>query len=162
VALVNSFLAKRIHWQTEASSNREKFLFDLYEFNRIIIAANNLDEAINKAINSISEIFNTSVAIALPDPANKLNLKITATGEASLNTSEQAIATWVYQNGQPAGKTTYTLSSSEWYYLPLKNNNRVLGVLGIKLTATTKSLTYEQNRLLESFANTIALALSHT
>jgi two-component system sensor histidine kinase KdpD len=160
VALVNSFLAKRVRSQADASSNREKYLSALYEFNKVIMSADNIDDAISQATKSIVETFSAKVAIFLPDVSNNLIIKTMVIAENDLSDAELAIAAWVYQNGQVAGKNTYTLSSSEWYYLPLRANNKVLGVLGIKEKQAKTNLTYEQNRLLESLANTLALVIS--
>lgn len=159
VAIVNSFLAKRIRWQGEVSSSREKFLSALYEFNRVMMTANNIDDAINSATTSISEAVSANSLIFLPDSLHHLTLRSMNSADNTLSESELAVASWVYQNGQPAGRNTDTLSASEWYYLPLKSANRVLGVLGVKVNPHQSLLTYEQNRLLESFSNTLALTI---
>jgi len=66
---------------------------------------------------------------------------------------------WVYKNGLPAGRNTQTLSSAKWHYLPLKSEETTYGVLGYLPIQQDKFLSSEQQRLLESFANIIAMYL---
>ncbi len=48
-----------------------------------------------------------------------------------LDVREQAVAQWVFDHGQAAGKTTQTLPAAKGLYLPLKTSRGVVGVLGV-------------------------------
>jgi two-component system sensor histidine kinase KdpD len=72
---------------------------------------------------------------------------------------EQAVATWVLQHNQPAGRGTDTLAGAKNSYLPLKAAHNVIGVLGMGVNESAGSLMPEQWRLLESFANQAAQAM---
>ena len=130
ISLVVSLLAKSIYWQTENTRNRERFLASLYSFSREIMAAHNIDDILERSTKNISEAFDCNVIILLPDEAEQLQ-EAARQGEFGLDEKEKAVATWVYQNSQSAGKNTNTLSSAAWYYLPIKIEGKVLGVLGI-------------------------------
>jgi len=69
------------------------------------------------------------------------------------------IALWVYKNVMNAGRNTQTLASANWNYLPLKAEDMIFGVLGFTPTKQEGFLSSEQQRLLESFANIIAMYL---
>ena len=72
---------------------------------------------------------------------------------------QSTVALWVYKNGMNAGNNTQTLASANWHYLPLKAEDTTFGVLGFTPTKQEGFLSSEQQRLLESFANIIAMYL---
>lgn len=61
-------------------------------------------------------------------------LKIWARSDAALAFTENdyAIAHWVYNNGEPAGKGTQTLVASEYVFLPMLTEVGTVGVIGLK------------------------------
>jgi two-component system, OmpR family, sensor histidine kinase KdpD len=160
ISVIVSFLSKGIRWQTESTRNRERFLAALYAFSREIMAAKNADDILERSSKNISEAFDSNVVILRSDVAGHL-LEVARQGELELDEKEKAVATWVYRNAQPAGKNTNTLSSAIWHYLPLKTEDKIIGVLGISPIKTERFLSPEQQRLLESFANIIALFLQN-
>lgn len=70
------------------------------------------------------------------------------------------MATWVFRQGEPAGRHTATLPAASLPYLPLRTPRLVVGVLGVTLPAAPFAV--EQRRLLEAFANQGALAIERT
>lgn len=158
ISLIVSFLAKGIRWQNETTKHRERFLASLYAFSREIMDASNLKEILDKASTHISEAFRSDVVILLPDENNQLQVR-EKQGELEFDEKEKAVALWVYKNGMNAGKNTQTLASANWHYLPLKAEDTTFGVLGFTPTKQEGFLSSEQQRLLESFANIIAMYL---
>lgn len=158
ISLIVSFLAKGIRWQNETTKHRERFLASLYAFSREIMDANNLEEILDKASTHISEAFRSDVVILLPDENKQLQV-VEKQGELEFDEKEKAVALWVYKNGMNAGKNTQTLASANWHYLPLKTEETTFGVLGFTPTKQEGFLSSEQQRLLESFANIIAMYL---
>lgn len=158
ISLILSFLSKGIRWQNETTRHRERFLSALYSFSREIMNAGNLEEILNRASTHISEAFQSDVVILLPDENNQLKVK-EKQGENIFDEKEKAVALWVYKNGQIAGKNTQTLASANWHYLPLKAEDKTFGVLGFTPNKQEGFLSSEQQRLLESFANIIAMYL---
>lgn len=158
ISLIVSILAKGIRWQTETTRHRERFLSALYSFSREIMDASNLKEILDKASTHISEAFRSDVVILLPDENNQLQV-VEKQGEIVFDEKEKAVALWVYKNGMNAGKNTQTLASANWHYLPLKTEDTTFGVLGFTPNNQSGFLSSEQQRLLESFANIIAMYL---
>lgn len=158
ISLGVSALAKGIRWQTESTRHRERFLSSLHSFSREIMKANNLDEILDKASTHISEAFQSNVIILLPDENNQLKVEAKQ-GKIEFDEKEKAVALWVYKNGLNAGKNTQTLASANWHYLPLKAEDITFGVLGFTPTKQEGFLSSEQQRLIESFANIIAMYL---
>lgn len=160
ISLILSFLSKGIRWQNETTRHRERFLSALYSFSREIMNAGNLEEIIDKASTHISEAFQSDVVILLPDENNQLLIR-EKQGNTEFDEKEKAVALWVYKNGQNAGKNTQTLASANWHYLPLKTEETTFGVLGFTPNKQEVFLSSEQQRLLESFANIIAMYLKN-
>lgn len=158
ISLILSFLSKGIRWQNETTRHRERFLSALYSFSREIMNAGNLEEILDRASTNISEAFQSDVVILLPDENNQLQVR-EKQGEITFDEKEKAVALWVYKNGQIAGKNTQTLASANWHFLPLKAEETTFGVLGFTPTKQEGFLSSEQQRLLESFANIIAMYL---
>lgn len=158
ISLIISFLAKGIRWQNENTRLRERFLSSLYSFSREIMNANNLDDILDKASMHITGAFQSEVVILLPDENNQLKV-VKKQGELAFDEKEKAVALWVYKNGLAAGKHTQTLASAHWHYLPLKAEDTTFGVLGFTSKNQESFLSSEQQRLLESFANIIAMYL---
>lgn len=158
ISLILSFLSKGIRWQNETTRHRERFLSALYSFSREIMTAGNLEEILGKASTHISEAFQSDVVILLPDENNQLQVR-EKQGEIVFDEKEKAVALWVYKNGQVAGKNTQTLASANWHYLPLKAEEATFGVLGFTPNNQEGFLSSEQQRLLESFSNIIAMYL---
>lgn len=160
ISLVVSLLAKGIRWQTESARNRERFLSSLYSFSREIMATRNVDDILERSTKNISEAFDCNIAILLPNEDDQLQ-EVAKQGDRDIDEKEKGVATWVYRNAQPAGRNTNTLSSAIWHFLPLKTGFKVIGVLGITPFNPARFLTPEQQRLLESFTNIIALGLQN-
>jgi two-component system sensor histidine kinase KdpD len=159
VSLVTSYFAKSVRQEAESSRHRERFVYSLYTFTKAIMAAQGLDNIFERAVKSISEAFECDVAIFLPDETGRLQLKAADKPGVTLSETEKAVAVWVYNNGQPAGKSTNTLSSAAWYYLPVKMSEKTIGAVGIKTADPEKLLTQEQDQLLESFISIVGLGV---
>jgi len=160
VSVITSVLAKLARLQAENSRNREKFISALYAFSKEIMQAKTLDDILKRAVSYIADAFESDIAILIPDSKGNLQVKAEKTDykNSTFDEKDLAVASWVYNNAQPAGKGTKTLSSEKWHFLPLKTKESTLGVISLRYD----NLTPEQNHLLESFANIFALAVLKT
>lgn len=162
VFLVISSLAKLIKWQSESARRRERFLSSLYSFNREMMISKTYLDMLSRAARYISEAFESQVVILLPDENENLDVKAETNKKINLTENDRAAASWVYKNGLPAGINTHTLSSLQWYFLPLIVQDKTIGVIALSPANKNNQLTPEQNTLLESFANLVALTLYKT
>ena len=160
VSIITSFLAKLIRWQAENSRNRERFISALYTFSKEMMQAKTIEDILNRAVNYIADVFDCDIIILTSDSEDNLEVKAEKTNykNSTFDEKDLAVASWVFKNAQPAGKGTKTLSSEKWFYLPLKTKENTLGVIAL----TFETLTPEQNHLLESFINIVALAVFKT
>lgn len=160
VSLSISLLGRLVRWRAESARHRERFIYALYNFGREMMSAESIQDILYRAVNSMSDAFESDVVILLPDSSGGLSFMTKSKDDLVLNETEVAVAIWVYKNGRPAGKSTNTLSSANWYYYPLRAQDSTIGVIGLVNSDLTKMISPEQKRLLESFASVVALALS--
>jgi two-component system sensor histidine kinase KdpD len=85
-------------------------------------------------------------------------LKIWTRSDPALAFTENdyAIASWVYNNGEPAGKGTKTLVAAEYVFLPLRTEEGTVGVIGLK--ADFGLLMPQEKYILSAIANLSAIA----
>jgi len=158
VGLVISGLTARVREQVDVAQQRTAQTLAMYELSRDLAATAALDQIVQTVIRHVEQTFARRTVIFLPAGER---LQLTAGSAAlALDENERAVADWVFQHGEPAGRNTNTLSAANLHYLPLKTPRRVVGVLGVAAAASREPvLTPEQRRLLEAFANQAALAI---
>jgi two-component system sensor histidine kinase KdpD len=158
VGLVISTLTARVREQANAARRREAQTAASYDFSRSLAAAAGLEAITQAIVTHVKQVFNREVVILLPEgdtlSSHTLNPGFT------LDEHEHAVATWTFQNGQPAGRGTQTLPAAGLRYHPLKTVRGIVGVLGVQPTnPRTGQLTPEQVRFFESFASQSAVAI---
>ncbi len=159
VGSVTSILTDQVRWQRESARQRERFVSALYSFSRTLMAAEDIDSILDHATKEISEAFECQVMILLPDKSGKLQVRAQLGDQIVFDERKLGVATWVFEHGQPAGRGTETLSSATLFYQPLKAKEITVGVLGVRLGGIDRLLSPDQRRLMESFANIIAMAI---
>ncbi len=161
VAVITGLLADMVKRQQGNAVKRERFVSALYSFSRDLMTARALDEILDKANRTISDAFQCEVVILLPDSSGSLKLASKSDEEILFSENDFGVATWVFQQGRPAGQGTETLSSAAWRFLPFKDQRGIFGVLGVHTRQPGQFLSPEK-RLLDAFANIVALALART
>ncbi len=150
VALVVGQLTARLRERERAEHDRESRAVALYRISRALAASTTLDQALRAALAEVG----ADAAVLLPGP-NGLDRHAAST--LAISAKEESVATWAYQNRQPAGRFTDTLPESDAMHLPLLTGDRSEGVLAIRLADTP---TLAQRELLEACAAQLAIALA--
>ncbi|HHY95233.1 MAG TPA: GAF domain-containing protein, partial [Firmicutes bacterium] len=119
-----------------------------------------IEGMLQAAATVVAETVDGEAVVLMPDRTGKLELKagVPAPPGSWLDENEHAVARWVFTHGQLAGKGTDTLAGSDFLYLPLKTGEKNLGVLGVRPAHPERHLSPEQRRLLEAFADLLAVA----
>lgn len=157
VGLMISSSASLLRDQVDQLRQRESNARAVNALGKQLTAAVDLDSVVQVVTRVLSQTFERDVIILLPEGSTLLEK--TAVSGLSLDANEQAVALWAYENGQPAGRGTQTLSAAAMHFLPLKTAQGVVGVLGVKSPDQSRYLTQEKRMLLDSFANLAALAI---
>jgi two-component system, OmpR family, sensor histidine kinase KdpD len=130
----------------------------LYAMSRELSGALTTEQILEIALEHVQGVFEAPCAVLLADDEGKVRyLPGDRTGE--LTDADSSIAQWVYDHEQPAGLGTGTLAGTAVHYLPLRAPVRTRGVLALKPRNERLIFVPEQQRLLETFAAQIALAL---
>lgn len=158
VGLVVSLLTSTVREQAVAAKRREQQTAASYQYSRALAAAATLEEILNATIHNIRQVFNREVIILLPDTATKNLIDHADDPDYGIDDHDYAVATWVFEHGRPAGRSTETLPGSAMRYHPLYTARGVVGVLGV-MPPAHGHLSTEQNHLLEAFASQAAVAL---
>ena len=159
VGIITSLLADTVKKQVEYTRQRETFISSLYDLSKDLLTSHDLDDILEKSTRYISESFNYDVLILLPNDDNN-NLEVVSRfgTKRDFDKHENGVATWVFQHGQAAGCGTETLSSSKWFHIPLKAQEKIMGIMAL---SSDVNITSEQRHLIEAFASVISLALSN-
>jgi two-component system sensor histidine kinase KdpD len=159
VAVVISGLTKRIREQADAALAREMRTASLYAMSRELATTRLLEPLLLAAARHVHEVFESSVAILLPDADGHLAPAIRAGPTFELDAKEDAVVAWVWGHDQPAGLSTDTLPSARALYVPLRGSRGKLGVLGVLPTEARRFVDPDQRQLLETFASQMAAAV---
>lgn len=154
VALLISQLTAKFRFEAKIATYRERRTNALYELAQALASALTTTQIIQIANQQLVPLFQSHILFYLPDSQNKLHVVESDTHEADLG-----IAQWVYDHQEMAGLGTNTLPSNQWLFLPLKAPMRTRGVLAIHPSEMRSIFVPEQQRLLDTCALQIALAL---
>ncbi len=158
--LVTGTLSARLKSQVTYSRQNENRVSTLYSLSKDIAAVDKLENVLESIVRKVADTLDGQVVILLPDEKDKLDLRQSSNSPNFLNQSELAVAVWVYERGQKAGRGTETLGAAEALYLPLSTEQGIQGVLGIRFDETDGQFAPERIRLLEAFAGLAAVAMN--
>lgn len=159
VGVVISTLTARLRDAIGASRLRERHTASLHALSRKLATSRGQDDILRATVVHVAELFDSQVAILLPDIKGRLNTRLSYPPGLALNDKEQGVAQWSFDLGQMAGQGTDTLPSAELTYIPLLAVNGTMGALGLKPADAKRLFIPDQLRLLEALAQQAALAL---
>jgi len=158
-SLVISTLTARLQFQAESARRRERRTAALYAISRELTATQDRGEIARIALKHVREAADVRAVVLLPDQDRKLLPTGAEANGLLLNQHEEAVAKWVLDHGQTAGRGTATLPGAEGVYLPLTTPRGTVGVLGVAPPSAAQTVDLEQLHLLEAFAGLVALAI---
>lgn len=146
--------------QSAKIAYRTKILFDT---DKLLSKAGNRSEIIEAAAEQIMKLLDKNIII-FENIEGQLSKPHLFGINASLNSSfdmerELKTAEWVLKNNHAAGATTDTLSDAKYFYLALRVNERVYGVVGIE--TENSPLDAAEYGILLSILGECALALEN-
>jgi len=161
IALVTGTMATKLRSELEKTRHREKRTLALYALSKKIAAESDLQKVLKTITEKIAEAINGEVIILIHDSdADVLNeVAATPPGSTLPDDKEHAVAHWVLEHGQNAGKGTAILRGAGEAFFPVKVEDKTLAVLAIKPDSEEGTLTPGQLQLIEAFANLTAVAI---
>jgi two-component system sensor histidine kinase KdpD len=158
IALMISTLTSRLHQQARLTRERQRRTESLYYLSRELAGIVGRQQLLTAAQHRLTETFGADVTMFMPDQTRKLSPTVGGHTTFATNPNEIAVAQWVFEHNQIAGRGTETLSEAMALYVPLVSPQGAVGVIGIR-GDTSQLLAPVQKQLLETFASQIALAI---
>lgn len=163
VAFLVGGKSESLRKELESTRRRESNVNSLYRFSSRIAAVDATETIMEEFVSHVGRELQRTVMIFVPE-AKTLRLHacydptrdITVT-DFKLAPSEFAVAAWVQEHGQVAGRSTETLPGAENLFLPLLNGKQVIGVVGIAID--TQKLSPEERAVLGAWVSLLAIAL---
>jgi len=159
VGLVISSLASGLRLQAHTATLRERRTAALYAMARELATASSLDDIAKSSLSHLAKVFDASGMILLKRTDGTMRSLGAAGTAALLECADSGIADWVFTQQTIAGVGTDTLPAANAIYLPLNGTLGKVGVLVVHRNNRRPPLVSEQQRLLEAFANQIAVAV---
>jgi two-component system sensor histidine kinase KdpD len=158
VAVVSSQLASRVRDQALLAQRNAAQNSSLAGFARQLTGISNRDELAQLLCGEVGRLLGVHTLLLLPD-GSELILRAAVPPDARLEAIEQAASRWAFDHNQPAGRSSETLTASEWLFHPLAAGGRVLGVFGIARPDAGTPVRSDQLPLLLSLIDQAELAL---
>lgn len=163
-AIITSTLTAKAKNEAKLSSLREKRTRILYQINKSLLKVRSMNQIAEIGGEAISKLFSRSVIIVTVNSSDSL-------GEPyiyAFNNDERAAVfesffemqaiSETFKTGDPVGAGTAVFADRAAYYLPVKGQNEILGVIGVSCFER-QLLSDEQKILLEAVTTQIALAI---
>jgi two-component system, OmpR family, sensor histidine kinase KdpD len=149
-------MVSRIRAHEKTERERQERATALQLLTREVTAATSLDEMLKKAAEQTAEVFKADIAMLLPGPEGRLSPHGASAWE--IPEQEHAVAAWVFEQGQAAGKFTSIFSTTPSLYVPLAFHGDTLGVMGLRLRQEFPPTVHQRN-LLDAFSQQIAAVI---
>ncbi len=159
IGLVIATLTANVRQQNRVAGARERRTAALYAMSRELAVTRGIHNMAAVAVRHVAEVFDCRAVVLLPDAEGKLHRPREAPNPESLRGADLAVAQWVNDHGLRAGLGSDTLPASPALYVPLGDERRPTGVLGVLPANARRVLLPEQSQLLDTFAGQIGLAL---
>ena len=156
VAAIMGILTSRMREQDQFLHRREEKMERLYEIERDIANATNIQYLRLNVSSHLENSFPGQFDILIKSPDNQLifDSQLPLLKEEK----ERVAAIWVFQNGKVGGWSTDTLPSAEGIYFPIKFSKSTVGVL-VYYPKKERSLSMEEMNFIQTVAQQLGIYL---
>ncbi|WP_068471153.1 ATP-binding protein [Candidatus Protochlamydia phocaeensis] len=159
IAAVLGTITSRMREQEQFLSKREETMERLYEIEREIANATNVQYLRLNVASHLEHHFPGKFDILIKSPDNQL---IFDSQLPLLNTEKEKVAAiWVFQNGKIGGWSTDTLPSSAGMYFPIKFFKATVGVL-VYFPSRERPLSTDEINFLQTVAQQLGIYLERS
>lgn len=156
VAAIMGTMTSRMREQDQFLHKREENTERLYEIERDIANATNLQYLRLNVCSRLENMFPGKFDILTKSPDNQLI--IDSQLPLLKEEKERAAADWVFQNGKVGGWSTDTLPSTEGIYFPIKFSKSTVGVL-VYFPKKGRSLSMEEINFIQTVSQQLGIYL---
>jgi two-component system sensor histidine kinase KdpD len=155
-SLLIGSIASRLRLQAMFYRQKETEIRHLFSLAKVLSSTRGHDNMAAAAAKYVSDVLNAVVMVWIPSDSQELQL--ISSVDMKVDLREKSAAQWAFENGQQAGAGTDTLSATKGRYMPLMEEDRVVGVMGV-IPLKEQQLQPEQLTMLEAFSTIIAISL---
>ena len=148
VSVVVGHLAGRLRLQVQNATNSTERVEILFDFSRRLATAVDEKDLLNAAAAGIGELMQHRAVVLRATNEGRVEVPTQLIQAHEFRDTDQAAADFALSHREPAGRHTGTLPSAAWYFVPVVQSQRGLGVVGIQLPSSTDTVSSEQHRLL--------------
>lgn len=156
VALLVGQLTARLGFQVRVAASREQRMRALFEMARDLSSALTIEQTADISKRFIERVFGVDSTLLLLNAHDRIE---SVPGMALPAGVDLSVASWAVDHNAAAGLTTDTLPSAPALYVPLRAPMRTRGALAVIPHQRDWLLSPEQERLLETSAALIAIAI---
>lgn len=117
-----------------------------------------INDISNITIKYVQKVINVPCFVLFKEKKGDLQLWSKSSPDLEINQNDLAVANWTFSHGEIAGAGTETLPSISYCFVPIKSQEEILGVVGIKYAF--KNLLPEQRRILGTISNLSSLVVA--
>ncbi len=114
-----------------------------------------LDDISQIVVKYVSELVDAPAFVLFTGQDGKLRTWARNKADEPLDAHEMAVAEWAFTHGETAGAGTQTLASAEACFIPMKSEDQVIGLIGLKMEY--RNLLADQRRMLSTIAGLSAI-----
>ncbi len=155
-SLLIGSIASRLRLQAMFYRQKETEIRHLFSLAKVLSSTRGHDNMAAAAAKYVSDVLNAVVMVWLPSDSE--GLQLISSVDMKVDLREKSAAQWAFENSQQAGAGTDTLSATKGRYIPLMEEDKVVGVMGV-IPLKEQELQPEQITMLEAFATIIAISL---
>ncbi|HEY7588372.1 MAG TPA: DUF4118 domain-containing protein [Thermoplasmata archaeon] len=155
--VVISLLISTTRHRAETARRQSIRTATLYSMSRDLAVAPDLSSVLASVIGHIQSSFDAYAIVLMPEHGR---LRVaSASQDLSIEDDEVAVADWVFKHGRTGGLGTDTLPGAKLTYLPMRQGDRVIGVVGVVPKPGQGARTPADERLLEGLVSLASLAV---
>ena len=158
MAVATSQLTARVRVQADLAAASARVNAVLAGFLRQLTALRDADALMGAVAGEIARLFGVRALVVTLDGAD-VQVRAAHPAAGPLGTIDLAAARWALDRGEPAGRGSSTLASSDWLFKPLTGGTQVLAALGIARDDGAAPLRPDQAALLTGLLDQAGVAL---
>lgn len=163
-AIITSTLTAKAKNEAKLSALREKRTRILYQINKSLLKVRSMNQIAEIGGEAVSKLFSRSVVIVTVNSSDDLGepyihaFKDDERAAVFKSFFEMQALSTTFKTTEPTGAGTAAFADSSAYYLPIKGQNEILGVIGVACFER-QLLSDEQKIILEAVTTQIVLAI---
>lgn len=159
VAAVTGTLTARLREQIERARQAVRSTQSLYDFSRRLSAAYGIDNVMTATASQLHAMLGFATVLLAPGEDGNLEIQVAWPPDQPLDATAMTAARWAYEKKEPAGFRTDTLPMSPYLFLPIRSDQRMAGVVGLRLDAAHGSLSADEDRQVAAVLEQAAIAI---